>query len=99
MTLHAKEVCEIHGHLLEEGEVPIKYGLISFNPEYVKAKDRYFPNSRSFLLGGCLVNLARKFDITTFCSACRVAEQEWELEFGKQKNLDGQQHLDFPEDL
>ena len=83
MIMDTTKICELHNQRLEVGEVPIEYGLIALLPEYVEAMERLFPNSRSSVFGGCCVDLDKLSEETTFCSACRAAEREWELEFEK----------------
>jgi hypothetical protein len=80
--------CSVHNEPLLREQVPIRYGLLRLSPEFRKAQSGIFPNSRSFVLGGCRVSPDNpKQQDVEFCPKCREAEQRWnELhagEFGK----------------
>jgi hypothetical protein len=70
--------CSVHHVSLLHEEVPVRYGLIRFPPDYLQAKKTHFPNAYSFVLGGCLVSptnpMARKM---SYCPKCREAENAW----------------------
>lgn len=68
--------CKVHGNTLEEGTAPVRYGLIRLRPDYRNAKREGFPNSWSFVLGGCRVGNRREANVF-FCPECRAAESEW----------------------
>jgi hypothetical protein len=46
-------------------------------PEYLGAQKKLFPNSRTFVLGGCIVGDAKTATVS-FCGDCREAEQRWQ---------------------
>ena len=69
--------CSVHRVALVEGEAPIAYGLIRFDRAYLKARKRLFPNSRSFVLGGCVVSLEDRKAAVRYCPRCREAERAW----------------------
>jgi hypothetical protein len=79
LDLFKKKTCEVHGQLLEEDEVPLRYGLFRFTEEYRKAQKELFPNANSFKLAGCRIDEAnnKKTTITKYCSVCRQNEKEW----------------------
>ena len=77
--------CNVHNEPLLREQVPIQYGLVRLSPEFRKAQSVIFPNSRSFVLGGCRVspNNPKQKDVE-FCPKCREAEQRWnELHAGE----------------
>ncbi len=68
--------CPLHDKALEEGIVPILYGIPDFTEDYWKAKRNEFPFANSQYLGGCYFQkpmLAR----VIYCPQCRKAEKEW----------------------
>lgn len=71
--------CNVHKVSLLKEKVPIRYGLIRFSAGYGIAKKQLFPNSCSFVLGGCLVSprnpMTRKVN---YCPKCREAEKGWQ---------------------
>jgi hypothetical protein len=76
--------CSVHNEPLLREQVAIRYGLVRLSPEFRKAQSAIFPNSRSFVLGGCRVspNNPKQKDVT-FCPKCREAEQRWNLLSGR----------------
>jgi len=70
-------VCELHGTVLEEGEVEIVYGLLDFpGLEFVRAERTLFPNACDWSAGGCVVQEESK-DLVRYCPKCRAAKSEW----------------------
>jgi hypothetical protein len=71
-------VCDVHQETLQNEAVPIRYGLIRFSKEFLEAQQRLFPNSRSFVLGGCRVGPGQpKTKELRYCPQCRLAEHAW----------------------
>jgi len=69
--------CSMHKVRLLEAEVTVRYGLIVFSQAYRRA-ERRFPNSRSFVLGGCYVHPDNPETATVrYCPRCREAEAAW----------------------
>lgn len=69
--------CNLHGVALESGLVPVRYGLVTFPPGYRSARELYFPNSMSYLLGGCVIGEEKQSE-ALFCPECRRAEKRWQ---------------------
>jgi hypothetical protein len=69
-------VCKIHKELLLKDNVPIGYGLITQDKSYEKAHSNLFPNSNSFVYGGCLREDSINANIL-YCFSCRQAEISW----------------------
>lgn len=75
--------CSVHKVRLLESEVPVRYGLIVFSQAYRRA-ERRFPNSRSFVLGGCVVLPDNtKTSVVRYCPQCREAEADWHAAAGR----------------
>ncbi len=47
--------CALHSVMLQRDEVDVRYGLVLYPREYVKARKRLFPSSNLVLLGGCIL--------------------------------------------
>lgn len=71
--------CEVHDRQLEDGVVPIHYGLVRCTKEEGDARQKGFPHARSDYLGGCVVKPPEKARVS-FCPECRKAEAEWMAE-------------------
>jgi hypothetical protein len=72
------EKCEIHDIELQDGTMPLQYGLLLSPLEgFYEARKDLFPNSNSFALGGCVVNFDHVSEVTKFCPKCREAEKAW----------------------
>ena len=74
-------VCEVHNVPLKAGVAPVVYGLMGFDGEYLASKKALFPNSASFVIGGCSVQ-PEKAQAVAYCPKCReldpVAHQKIE---------------------
>jgi TonB family protein len=82
-------LCKVHRQVLRRDRVEIAYGLIGFEPRYVKAEKRFFPNANSIAYGGCVVitqsdpctgkdiQMSPKYAEVLFCPACRRAAERW----------------------
>lgn len=69
--------CEVHGTPLERRELPISYGYPAYDPASEVKRD-LFPNAKSFLLGGCVIEFdSPKVAETWVCNECIKAEEEW----------------------
>ena len=64
---------KVHGRQLEQGSVPVRYGLIKFRDEYRRAAREHFPHAKNFVLGGCMLGAPREQEVM-FCRECRAAE-------------------------
>ena len=69
-------VCEVHNIPLQEGVVPITYGLIRPTGEETEARRKLFPHAWSSYHDGCVVKEA-KWARVSFCPECRKAEIAW----------------------
>lgn len=66
-------VCKVHGVPLQAGVAPIVYGLLGFDGDYLAAKEKLYPNSASFVIGGCSVR-PEKAAAVAYCPKCRVLD-------------------------
>jgi hypothetical protein len=69
--------CEVHGLPLQAGLVEIAYGLYDFDEAYLADKEALFPNSHSWVMGGC-INFGADVAQVDFCPLCREAEGVWQ---------------------
>jgi hypothetical protein len=69
-------VCEVHNIPLQEGTVPIVYGLMRPTHDETEAKRNEFPHSNSFYNPGCVVKEPKRARVS-FCPECRKAEALW----------------------
>lgn len=76
---HPGAVCEVHGILLQEGEVSVAYGLRRGpSQEQIEARNSRFPHANSFYPGnGCVVKEPTLAGVS-FCPKCREAEAAWQ---------------------
>ena len=73
-------ICELHGTKLKRKKVPISYGLPPYDEAWAVEK-QLFPNAKSYVLGGCLVDFDDPSDQYAFvCEECREAEGVWRRE-------------------
>jgi hypothetical protein len=47
--------CTVHGTMMRLTKIPLSYGLPVPDPELWDARAKLFPNSKRYLLGGCVV--------------------------------------------
>ena len=79
MVREVFDTCRLHQASLLEGDAAVRYGLVRFPADYVAAKERLFPNSYSFVLGGCRVSPTNpKTRKVQYCPQCREAERAWQ---------------------
>jgi hypothetical protein len=76
-ALGTKSICKVHGEMLRQDKVKIIYGLVEFQKGYSEAEKKYFPNSRSDILGGCVLG-TEEWATVWYCPKCRSAENEWQ---------------------
>jgi hypothetical protein len=83
-NLRSKEatVCEVHGLLLQPGLAQIAYGLYDFDERYSADMKELFPNSNSWVMGGCISG-DRDMAQVEFCQHCRGAEDIWHQNKGR----------------
>lgn len=82
-------LCKVHHERLQRDKVEISYGLMSFNPGYLKAEKRLFPNANEVAFGGCVIEtqtdpcsgseiqISPKYAEVLYCAACRRAHARW----------------------
>jgi hypothetical protein len=76
----AEKRCELHDTPLERRQIPIGYGLPSYDPAWDVQKD-LFPNARSYALGGCVIDSdAPAVKTAWVCDTCLEAERQWRSE-------------------
>jgi len=73
------QYCVVHGIELNRDVVPIVYGLVRLNSNEIRAREDLFPNARSSVSGGCIVEDESEMRVN-YCSECRKAEAEWKHE-------------------
>lgn len=69
-------ICAVHNSPMQRGRAPIHYGLDNYVMAYLEAKEQLFPNSKEFILGGCMVGEETEAEVY-YCSQCREAEANW----------------------
>lgn len=76
-------LCNVHQVPLSEIIVPLEFGLpIRPSDDYLKAKEKLFPNSRLYENGGCTIGLRemlfpnQKAKVLA-CHVCNQTEEEW----------------------
>jgi hypothetical protein len=72
----AGSVCEVHDVLLKGDIVPLGYGLVLPRPVCKRAKNRLFPHSNSYVMGGCVVQPENAAEVL-YCRKCRQVEAHW----------------------
>lgn len=70
------KLCEVHNIPLQQGVVPIDYGLSRRTTDEIEARHKSFPNAHSSYHDGCVVKEA-KWARVSFCPKCREAEAKW----------------------
>jgi hypothetical protein len=70
------KVCEVHNIPLQEGVVPITYGLIRPTKEEIEAHQNLLPHAWSSYHDGCVVKEAKRARVS-FCPECRKVEATW----------------------
>jgi hypothetical protein len=72
--------CELHDRELLEGSQEIRWGLPLPPPDgYLDDAEKSFPNSNSWRLGGCVIDLdSPARETVKYCPACREAEKAWQ---------------------
>ena len=71
--------CKVHGTILRLMEVPVRYGLQPPDEELWAARAKLFPNSKRYVLGGCMVGAIGDDYEDLVCDECRKAENAWRL--------------------
>lgn len=46
--------CNVHDYPLKLVKVPIHYGLIYIEDEFIEPRKKLFPNSKTSVMGGCV---------------------------------------------
>jgi hypothetical protein len=71
--------CRIHGTSPELDSVPIVYGLLRYEPGYLKARRERFPNANTWFAGGCVSTWDSPHTRAVYyCPDCRTALAQWE---------------------
>ncbi|CAN5398830.1 hypothetical protein BH10ACI2_BH10ACI2_17150 [soil metagenome] len=71
------KICKVHNVELSRMRVPIAFGLRPYDPA-LEVKERRFPNSNSYQLGGCVIDTeVPQYDYLLTCKKCREAERSW----------------------
>lgn len=72
--------CEVHDCELEQGTIPVRYGLFRFPPEYIEARDRLFPYARTVAcIDDCFRSDCTEMEVS-YCPACRrelASSKKW----------------------
>ncbi len=70
-------VCELHNMEMGLTDIPLNYGMPSYDPAWA-VRDELFPNSHSYALGGCVIGDDDPDHVTALvCGECRKVEKEW----------------------
>jgi hypothetical protein len=68
--------CPVHHQPLKQDVVPVSYGKLAIDTDYLDAEELRFPNARTWYEAGCVVDepiLAR----VKYCDVCRSKRREW----------------------
>jgi hypothetical protein len=68
--------CALHGEALRPAVVPIRYGLVGYDPDYIRALDALFPWALGAFAGGCVPGEHTHARVM-YCSRCRKAKAAW----------------------
>ena len=79
------KVCRAHNFEMQEGVVPILYGLPAFNFDFLYDAATMFPNANDHIAGGCVVGYERKATIF-YCKQCRTAKAKYHEEQKLKRN-------------
>src|SRR5215813_9141000 len=71
--------CKVHGEKLKLDLVPILYGKLTVDADYIKAAETQFPNANTRFFGGSVVKEETKAEVL-YCPKCREAEMRWNKE-------------------
>ena len=71
------KLCELHGTILRPQRVAVGYGLPVFEPGFLEARAKLFPNSKSIVVGGCCAGSFDPDYEALVCADCRKAEMRW----------------------
>ena len=89
--------CPVHRLALKADKVEIIYGLVMFDPDYMKVEKRRFPYANTVAYGGCVISTKRnpcdgntvqlspRFAEVPYCPACRAAEEKWQKAHGRHR--------------
>lgn len=80
--MQSDQKCKVHGVMLRLSKVPIRYGSQVRDEDLWTARAKLFPNSKSFVLGGCSYDLDRYESEQLVCDECRKAEETWRTRNG-----------------
>ena len=72
-------VCEVHGEELLDGSVQVFRGHVDYGRDYEKATIDYFTNSYMNEINGPAELHGKSIEVK-YCSACRLACEEWQRE-------------------
>ncbi len=76
----SEKTCELHGTIMRLEKVPVSYGLPKPDPDpdpdLWEACAKLFPNSKSYVLGGCCAGSLGDYE-DWVCAECRKAEARW----------------------
>ena len=81
--MDSDQKCNVHGTILRPLKVPVYYGLPARDEALWDARAKLFPNSKSFVLGGCIVDLERSESEQLVCDECCKAEKAWKTRNGR----------------
>ena len=79
----AEPECPAHGLPLQEGIVPLDYGLLVKDPQLNAAREAGFPCARERIAAGCVVRSPTHARVR-YCPACRESESAWRREHSRQ---------------
>jgi len=70
--------CAVYGEPRQLDRVPVVYGLLGYNPGYLDARRRRFPNANTSYAGGCVTTPhSPQEKAVYYCPECREAERRW----------------------
>ncbi len=82
-AMNSNQKCRVHGTTMRLTKIPLSYGLPAPDPELWDARGKLFPNSKRYLLGGCIVGSSGYETKDWVCHECRKAERAWMRKNGR----------------
>ena len=76
-TQDGKNICPVHGVVMDKVTVPIQYGERVFDGEYEEARRELFPHNQSSVNSGLCVREKEQEAMIWHCFKCDEAEKAW----------------------
>ncbi len=77
-NLMKQQECKVHKTLMKSVKVSASFGLFFIDHNFIKARDKWFPNIKKSILGGCMPNDESPNSFEQWiCDDCLKAEADW----------------------